>query len=62
MLRQIAREHQVTEEEVRRDMKEALDAGSNNSDPTVQAKWVGFEYAGDETTREKVVFLDGGAD
>ena len=38
IIRQIAREHQVTEEEVRRDMKEAMDVGRSNPDPVVQAK------------------------
>ena len=38
IIRQIARENHVTEEEVRRDMKEAMDAGRNNPDPAVQAK------------------------
>ena len=54
-IRQIAREHQVTEEEVRRDMKEAMDVGRCNPDPAVQAKWAGFEYAGDEPTLEEFI-------
>jgi predicted DNA-binding transcriptional regulator len=55
IIRQIAREDHVTEEEVRRDMKEAMDAGRNNPDLAVQAKWVGFEYAGDEPTLEEFI-------
>ena len=55
IIRQIARENHVTEEEVRRDMKEAMDAGRNNPDLAVQAKWVGFEYAGDEPTLEEFI-------
>ena len=55
IIRQIARENHVTEEEVRRDMKEAMDAGRNNPDPAVQAKWVGFEYVGDEPTLEEFI-------
>ncbi|MBR2256991.1 MAG: hypothetical protein IJ899_06510 [Blautia sp.] len=46
IIRQIARDNRVTEDEVRRDMKEAMDAGRNNPDPAVQEKWAGFEYAG----------------
>lgn len=38
IIRQIARDNHVTEEEVRRDMKEAMDAGRSNPDPAVQAK------------------------
>ena len=55
IIRQIAREHQVTEEEVRRDMKEAMDVGRSNPDPAVQAKWAGFEYSGDEPTLEEFI-------
>ena len=36
-------------------MKEAMDAGRNNPDPAVQAKWAGFEYAGDEPTLEEFI-------
>ena len=55
IIRQIAREHNVTEDEVRRDMNEAMDAGRSNPDPAVQAKWAGFEYAGDEPTLEEFI-------
>ena len=55
IIRQIARENHVTEEEVRRDMKEAIDVGRYNPDPAVQAKWAGFEYAGDEPTLEEFI-------
>ena len=55
IIRQIAREHNVTEYEVRRNMKEAMDVGRSNPDPAVQAKWSGFEYAGDEPTLEEFI-------
>ena len=55
IIRQIARDHHVTEDEVRRDMKEAMDAGRNNPDPAVQEKWTRFEYAGDEPTLEEFI-------
>ena len=55
IIRQIARDNHVTEEEVRRDMKEAMDAGRNNPDPAVQAKWAGFEYAAEEPTVEEFI-------
>lgn len=54
IIRQIARDNRVTEE-VRRDMKEAMDAGRNNPDPAVQEKRGGFEYAGDEPTLEEFI-------
>ena len=40
---------------MRRDMKEAMDAGRSNPDPAVQAKWAGFEYSGDEPTLEEFI-------
>jgi hypothetical protein len=55
IIRQIARENHVTEEEVRRDMKEAMDAGRQNTDPVVQAKWADFEYAGEEPMLEEFI-------
>lgn len=55
IIQQIARENNVTEDEVRRDMKEAMDAGRNNPDPAVQAKWAGFAYAGEEPTLEEFI-------
>ena len=55
IIRQIARDNRVTEEEVRRDMSEAMDAGRSNPDPAVQAKWAGFEYAGEEPTLEEFI-------
>ena len=55
VIRQIACDNHVTEDEVRREMKEAMDAGRNNPDPAVQAKWAEFDYAGDEPTLEEFV-------
>ena len=45
IIRQIAHDNHVTEEEVRREMKEAMDVGRSNTDPAVQAKWAGFKYS-----------------
>lgn len=55
MIRQIACEHKVTEEEVRKEMKEAMDAGRMNPDPAVQAKWAGFDFEGEEPTLEEFI-------
>ena len=55
IIRQIARENNVPEEQVRKDMKEAMDAGRNNPDPAVQARWREFHYAGDEPTLEEFI-------
>jgi hypothetical protein len=32
-----------------------MDVGRSNPDPAVQAKWAGFEYAGDEPTLEEFI-------
>lgn len=38
IIRQIADEHNVPEEQVRRDMKEAMDSAKLNPDPIIQAR------------------------
>lgn len=55
IIRRIAREHHVSEAEVRSEMFEAMKAGRNNSDPEVQARWRTFHYAGDEPTVEEFI-------
>ena len=55
IIRQIARENNVPEAQVRKDMKEAMDAGRSNPDPSVQARWREFHYAGDEPTLEEFI-------
>ena len=42
IIQQFTRGNHVVEEEVRRDIKEAMDAGRNNPDPAVRTKWAGF--------------------
>lgn len=36
-------------------MKEAMDTGRQSTDPEVQGKWGGFEYAGEEPTLEEFI-------
>ena len=55
IIQQIARDNHVTEEDVRRDMKEAIDAGRNNPDPAVQARWKEFQFTGEEPTVEEFI-------
>ena len=55
IIRQIALAHQVTEAQVRKDLKEAMDAGRNNPDPLVQAKWKEFAFEGDAPTLEAFI-------
>lgn len=55
IIQQIAREHNTSEMQVRTDMKEAMDAGRNNPDPAVQARWKEFQFTGEEPTVEKFI-------
>lgn len=49
----VALENGVSEEEVRRDMLEAMNTARNNTDPAVQARWKTFHYRGSEPTLEE---------
>ena len=55
IIEQIARNHHVSEAQVRSDMEEAMNAGRNHPDPAVQARWVTFHYAGAEPTVEEFI-------
>ena len=55
IIRRIAREHHVPEEQVRSDMTEAMNAGRNNPDPAVQARWATFHFSGKEPTAEEFI-------
>ena len=51
----IARENNISEEQVRADMKEAMEAGMNDPDTVVQAKWDEFRFDGKEPTIEEFI-------
>ena len=55
IIRRIAREYHVPEEQVRSDMTEAMNAGRNNPDPAVQARWATFRFSGKEPTVEEFI-------
>jgi len=55
IIRRIAREHHVPEEQVRSDITEAMNAGRNNPDPAVQARWATFRFSGKEPTVEEFI-------
>lgn len=55
IIQQIAREHHVPEAQVRAEMEEAMNAGRNNPDPAVQARWAAFRYAGTKPTVEEFI-------
>ncbi len=52
---QIACENNVSEKQVRADMKEAMDVARYNPNPAVQARWKEFQYAGEEPTVEEFI-------
>ena len=55
IIKRIAREHNVSEAQVHADMLEAMRYGRQNPDPTVQARWAEFQYAGNEPTVEEFI-------
>lgn len=55
IIRQIAREHQTPEERVRLALKKSMNAGRNNPDPVVQARWATFRFSGLEPTVEEFI-------
>lgn len=55
IIKQIAREHQVPEEQVRLDMEESMNAGRRSLDPVVQARWATFRFSGEKPTVEEFI-------
>ena len=55
IIKRIAREQHVPEEQIRADMEAAMNAGRSNPDPAVQARWATFQYAGAEPTLEEFI-------
>ena len=54
-IKQLAKDHGVSEAEVRKEMKEAMLAGMANPDPAVQARWASIQWRGAEPTVEEFV-------
>jgi len=55
IIKKIARQNHVSEAQVRADMQEAMNAGKNNPDPAMRARWSTFDYAGTEPTLEEFI-------
>lgn len=55
IIRRIACEHHVSEDKVRVNLLKAMNAGRDNPDPAVQARWEAFRYAGAEPTVEEFI-------
>ena len=58
-IKQIARQHGVSEEIVYNEMKEAIKAGYNNPDPAVQAYWKQIGCDGEPTPEKLIEILAG---
>ena len=52
-IKQLAKEHGVSEAEVRAEMRETMLAGMANPDPAVQARWASIQWRGKEPTVEE---------
>lgn len=55
IIKQIAKDNNVSETEVRAEMQVAMDRGRSNPDPLVQARWEDFRYVGLEPTLEEFI-------
>ncbi len=55
IITQIARAHHVPEEQVRSDMREAMNAARNDPSPAARARWAAFPYAAAEPTPEEFI-------
>ena len=55
IIKKVAEDNNVSEDQVRADMQEAMDCGRNCPDPIAQKLWEGFHYAGSEPTLEEFI-------
>ena len=55
IIRQVARAHNTTPEEVYAEMRIALDAAFQSKDPNVQKEWEKIPLKGDRPTPEDVI-------
>lgn len=59
IIKKIAKQEGISEQEVVDEMQKAIDAGYNNQDPTVQASWVSMPFKGKPTPEELILYLAG---
>ena len=59
IIRHIAKQEGVSEQEVLDEMQKAIDAGYSNPDPAVQAYWASMPFKGKPTPQELIVCLAG---
>ena len=59
IVRHIAKQERVSEQEVLDEMQKAIDAGYNNPDPTIQKNWATMPFEDKPTPQELILFLAG---
>lgn len=59
IIRHIAKQEGVSEQEVLDEMQKAIDAGYSNPDPAVQAYWASMPFKCKPTPQELIVYLAG---
>lgn len=57
LIRTIAKQEGVTEQEVLDGIRKAIDAGYESSDPSIQAYWAELPFRGKPTPQELIAFL-----
>lgn len=55
MIRQIAKKHHATPEQVRREIEAAMEEAKRSQNPAVQARWAAIPHQGDEVTPEDLI-------
>ena len=57
VIRSVAAQSGVTEQEVLEEMQKAIDVGFESPDPAVQARWAATPFAEKPTPRELLLYL-----
>lgn len=57
IIRQIALQEGISEQEVIDEMQKAIDIGFSNPDPAVQAYWAAMPFKGKPTPQELMLYL-----
>jgi len=55
IIKEIAKQHHTTPEQVRREMEAAMAEAKQSKNPAVQARWASIPHKGDEVTLEELI-------
>ena len=55
IIKQIAKQHHTTPEQVRKEMEAAMKEAKRSRDPAVQARWNAIPHKGEEVTLEELI-------